>query len=61
MDSAAAFIQDQSPDLYLGLSGYTDEMGHRYGDSKQFYDAVEIMDAQIGRLWKAIQYRASKF
>ena len=61
MDSAAAFIQDQSPDLTWVYLEYTDEMGHRYGDSKQFYDAVEIMDAQIGRLWKAIQYRQANF
>ncbi|HNP21812.1 MAG TPA: alkaline phosphatase family protein [Panacibacter sp.] len=61
VDSAAAFIQDQSPDLTWVYLEYTDEMGHRYGDSKQFYDAVEIMDAQIGRLWKAIQYRQANF
>lgn len=61
VDSAAAYIQSQSPDLTWVYLEYTDEMGHRYGDSKQFYNAVEIMDAQIGRLWKAIQYRQAHF
>ncbi len=28
-----------------------------YGDSREFYKAVELMDAQIGRIWDAIQYR----
>jgi predicted AlkP superfamily pyrophosphatase or phosphodiesterase len=36
-------------------------MGHKYGDSEQFYKAVEMMDAQIGRLWEAIQYREKNF
>jgi arylsulfatase A-like enzyme len=30
-------------------------MGHRYGDSPQMTKAVELADAQVGRIWKAIQ------
>jgi arylsulfatase A-like enzyme len=36
-------------------------MGHRYGDSEKFYDAVKMMDDQIGRLWEAIHYRTKNF
>lgn len=58
---AAEYIQNESPDLSWVYLEYTDDMGHRYGDSKQFYDAVEIMDKQVGRIWKAIQYRMKNF
>lgn len=61
VDSASAYIQRESPDLTWVYLEYTDEMGHRHGDSKEFYDAVEIMDAQMARLWKAIQYRQKNF
>lgn len=56
-DEAARFIHDQSPDLSWVYLEYTDDMGHKFGDSEQFYKAVGLMDAQIGRIWKAIQYR----
>jgi hypothetical protein len=40
---------------------YTDEMGHRHGNSKQMDDAVLKMDKQIQRIWQAIQYREKNF
>ena len=58
---AAEYIQNESPDLSWVYLEYTDDIGHRYGDSKQFYDAVEIMDKQVGRIWQAIQYRMKNF
>lgn len=58
---AAEYIQNKSPDLSWVYLEYTDDMGHRYGDSKQFYDAVEIMDQQVGLIWQAIQYRMKNF
>ena len=60
-NKAAEYIQNESPDLSWVYLEYTDDMGHRYGDSKQFYDAVEIMDKQVGRIWQAIQYRMKNF
>ncbi len=32
-----------------------------YGDSPEFYRAVDLMDKQMGRLWDAIEYRRKKF
>jgi hypothetical protein len=58
---AAEYIHNESPDLSWVYLEYTDDMGHRYGDSKQFYDAVEIMDKQVGRIWQALQYRMKNF
>ncbi|MBB6129053.1 alkaline phosphatase family protein [Mucilaginibacter lappiensis] len=59
--SAAACIKDKAPDLSWVYLEYTDDMGHRYGDSPQYYDAIEKMDAQVGRIWQAIQYRQKNF
>ena len=61
VDSAAVYIQTTSPDLSWVYLEYTDDMGHRYGDSKQFYNAVEMMDNQVSRIWKAVQYREENF
>jgi predicted AlkP superfamily pyrophosphatase or phosphodiesterase len=60
-DHAAAYIKEQAPDLSWVYLEYTDAMGHMYGDSPQFYKAVEIMDQQMGRLWAALQYRQKQF
>jgi len=59
--SAAACIKDKAPDLSWVYLEYTDDMGHKYGDSPQYYDAIEKMDAQAGRIWQAIQYRQQHF
>lgn len=61
VDDAASYIRKEAPDLSWVYLEYTDDMGHRYGDSKKFYEAVEIMDTQMGRLWQAIQYREKNF
>ncbi len=61
VDEAAHYIYDESPDLSWVYLEFTDDMGHKYGDSEQFYNAVRVMDAQIGRLWEAIQYRQKTF
>lgn len=60
-DTAAANIKRYGPDLSWVYLEYTDDMGHRYGDSKQFYDAIENMDTQIARIWQAIEYREKNF
>lgn len=57
VSDAAASIRTQAPDLSWVYLEYTDDMGHRYGDSPQFVKAVEQMDAEIGRIWTAIQER----
>lgn len=51
------YIKENAPDLSWLYLEFTDDMGHKYGDSDQFYNAVKIMDNQMGRIWKAIQFR----
>lgn len=60
-DNAVEYIKKEGPDLSWVYLEYTDDMGHKYGDSPEFYKAVELMDKQIGMLWSAIQYRQKKF
>ncbi|WP_149274232.1 alkaline phosphatase family protein [Pareuzebyella sediminis] len=56
-NEAARYIKKESPDLSWVYLEYTDDMGHQYGDSDPFYNAVKTMDGQIGRLWQAMHYR----
>jgi len=60
-DKAAAVIRRMAPDLSWVYLEYTDEMGHRHGNSQYLDNAVQIMDEQVGRIWKAIQYRQKNF
>ncbi len=60
-DAAASCIKGKAPDLSWVYLEYTDDMGHKYGDSPQYDDAIEKMDAQVGRIWQAIQYRQKNF
>ncbi|WP_374949178.1 alkaline phosphatase family protein [Mucilaginibacter sp.] len=61
IDEASATIKQSAPDLSWVYLEYTDDMGHRYGDSPQYYTAIEMMDKQVGRIWDAIQYRQKNF
>lgn len=61
VEKAAATIKNEAPDLSWVYLEYTDDMGHMYGDSPEFYRAVDLMDKQMGRLWEAIQYRRKNF
>ncbi|TDE11569.1 alkaline phosphatase family protein [Dyadobacter psychrotolerans] len=61
VDEAASYIRSDAPDLSWVYLEYTDDMGHRHGDSDQFHKAIQMMDDQMGRLYKAIQYREKNF
>jgi hypothetical protein len=61
VDAAANCLTEKAPDLSWVYLEYTDDMGHMYGDSPQFYSAVEKLDKQVGRIWNAIQQRQKKF
>jgi len=60
-DTAAACIKRDAPDLSWVYLEYTDEMGHRHGNSEQLDDAVKRMDSQVQRIWQAIRYREKNF
>jgi len=58
---AASYIASQGPDLSWVYLEYTDDMGHGFGDSPQFYDAIRGADARIKKIWDATQLRQKKF
>ncbi|MFC3811986.1 alkaline phosphatase family protein [Lacihabitans lacunae] len=58
---ASETITLHGPDLSWVYLEYTDDMGHKFGDSPQMTDAVKHMDNQIGVLWSAIEKREKEF
>ena len=58
---AATYIAKQGPDLSWVYLEYTDDMGHGFGDSPQFEDAIKGADARIKKIWEATQLRERKF
>ncbi|NIJ55367.1 alkaline phosphatase family protein [Dyadobacter arcticus] len=61
VNEATSYIHDNSPDMSWVYLEFTDDMGHRYGDSEQFHKSIQTMDDQMGRLWKSVQYREKTF
>lgn len=61
VDEAEQALRVNAPDLSWVYLEYTDDMGHMYGDSPEFYKAISYMDAQVGRIWSAIEYRQQNF
>ena len=56
-EEAARYISENGPDLSWVYLQYTDDMGHRHGDSPHFFEAVKTADRQVERIWKAIRKR----
>jgi predicted AlkP superfamily pyrophosphatase or phosphodiesterase len=50
-------IKNDAPDLSWVYLQYTDDVGHFYGDSEQFNQAITSIDQQIGQIYEAIEYR----
>jgi predicted AlkP superfamily pyrophosphatase or phosphodiesterase len=46
-----------APDLTWIYLQFTDDMGHRFGNSPEMDAAVQEADRQLGEIWKAIQER----
>ena len=61
VNRASASIKKDAPDLSWVYLEYTDEMGHRHGNSEQLTKAVKILDTQLKQLWDAIEYRQKNF
>lgn len=54
---AAQYISQYGPDLSWVYLEYTDDVGHKYGDSPEQIKAVEWTDQQLGKIWRALQGR----
>ena len=58
---AAEAIRSKAPDLTWVYLEYTDDMGHLHGDAPPFRRAIGLMDAQIGRLRRAVAFRQKTY
>jgi len=56
---AASFIADNGPDLSWVYLEYTDDAGHRYGDSPQMDSAIQFADSLAGLVWNSVKVRQS--
>lgn len=54
---AASYIKSNGPDLSWVYLEFTDDMGHKFGDSPQMDDAVMKADAEIGEIWESVKKR----
>lgn len=59
-DEAGRYITEKGPDLSWVYLEFTDDMGHKFGDSEEMYEAVRLADAQVGKVWKAIKAREAQ-
>jgi hypothetical protein len=60
-DDATHYITQNGPDLSWVYLEFTDDMGHMYGDSEKYNDAVQAADRRIGQIWEAIKLRKQKY
>ncbi|CAF1059270.1 unnamed protein product [Adineta steineri] len=56
-NETSACIKTYAPDLSWVYLQYTDDIGHTFGDSEQFNQAIKNVDKQIGQIWESIEYR----
>lgn len=56
-EEAARYIEESGPDLSWVYLEFTDDIGHKFGDSQEMDDAVMKADIQVGRIWEAIKKR----
>ena len=61
VSEADAVIRKQGPDLSWVYLEYTDDMGHRYGDSRQQHEAINLLDHQVARVAAAVAFREQQF
>ena len=58
---ATETIKNQAPDLSWIYLEFTDDMGHKHGDSPEFYAAVENVDRLVGQVYETIKEREQRF
>lgn len=58
---AARYISEKGPDISWVYLEFTDDMGHKYGDSPEMDEAVILADIQVGRIWNSIKKREEEY
>lgn len=57
VEETARYVREAGPDLSWVYLEYTDDVAHRYGDGPEMTAAVQLIDAQIGEMWRAVRDR----
>lgn len=60
-NEAKRYIEKEAPDVSWVYLQFSDDMGHGYGDSKKFDEAVYFEDINVGKIYDAINYREKNF
>jgi arylsulfatase A-like enzyme len=58
---AARDIDKKGPDLTWVYLQYTDDMGHKFGESPEMHAAIQASDRQVGLIWEAVQRRMQAY
>ncbi|MDT0553072.1 alkaline phosphatase family protein [Urechidicola vernalis] len=58
---AADYVLENGPDVSWMYLEFTDDIGHKFGDSPQMYEAVKLADKQVGRVWNSLKQRMKKY
>ncbi|MGC8750036.1 alkaline phosphatase family protein [Hydrotalea sp.] len=59
---ADSVIKKNGPDASWIYLEYTDDMGHMHGtNSTDYHNALTYFDAQMNKIWQAVQYREKNF
>lgn len=56
-NEAGRYIAEYGPDLSWVYLEYTDDAGHRYGDSEIYNTSIEDADAMVKKIWEAVKKR----
>lgn len=57
---AVRYIREEGPDLSWIYLEYTDDVGHASGDSEELDQAIRLADAEVGKVWRAVQEREAQ-
>lgn len=58
---AARYIKSEGPDMSWVYLEFSDDMGHKFGDSPELNAAIEFEDRLMGKIWDAVQERERSF
>lgn len=58
---AADYLRLEGPDLTWVYLQFTDDMGHKFGKSSEMDVAIRLADAQVEKIWEAVQHRQKEF
>jgi predicted AlkP superfamily pyrophosphatase or phosphodiesterase len=61
MQEAAQSLEEDAPDFSWVYFWYTDDTGHTFGDTEEYFESIRNADRQVGEIWHAIQVREENF